>query len=168
MATPLISNMKKLIFLVWTMLVADVSYSQNYNIDDYQNAYLVVADTSLNYYKLRKDMFDLSKLLTIQIDTLGRGYNSEQDLIIMPHDENAIVWIDGYFPRNEFSETLSIEYLEYYLHWKNTRSHNMALISIVTSYEDEARKNLNEVKKYFKGAFIIIADISTGCSLSHR
>ena len=81
---------------------------------DYATYFIVIADTSLNYYTLQKKMFELNKQYHLTIDTMGRYYNKEKDLIALPDNDEDEMYAGSYFPRRDASKYLSIEYLNFY------------------------------------------------------
>ncbi|MBX2930639.1 MAG: hypothetical protein KF781_01690 [Chitinophagaceae bacterium] len=46
--------------------------------EDVATYFILIADTSLDYYFLHKKMVDFSRQLNIPIDTMGRFYNQEK------------------------------------------------------------------------------------------
>ena len=64
--------------------------------------FIVVADTGLNYYLLNQKMYALSDQLHMQIDTMGRYYNKNKDLISLPVNHEDKVYAGAYFPISLF------------------------------------------------------------------
>ena len=155
--------MKKIITILSILLFGLNINAQENSDEQYMNAYIVVSDTSENYYELRQRMLDLSEELKIEIDTMERGFNKTKNLICLPENDEDEIYAGDYFPRRYPSETLSLEYLIYYTNGKKPTEGTIALITIITDNKDKAEKKLAELKKYSKGAFIINSKIYMGC-----
>ncbi len=127
------------------------------------DAYIVVADSSNNYFDLREKMFDLSDKLSIKIDTMGRGYNKTKDLICFPDNHEDEIYAGDYFPRRYPSVNLSLEYLDYYLKGKKPTGGTILLITSISDNKKKADKELKKVRKYEPHAYIFNAKIYMGC-----
>ncbi len=75
--------MKKIITIFSILLFGLNINAQEISDEQYMNAYIVIADTSQNYVELRKKMFDINEKLKTEIDTMGRGFNREKNLICL-------------------------------------------------------------------------------------
>ena len=53
--------------------------AQTISEEEYMDAYIVVSDTSKDYYTLRNKMFQLGKNLVVEIDTMGRGFDTKKN-----------------------------------------------------------------------------------------
>ena len=132
------------------------------DIEQYANAYIVIADTSQNYFNLKDKMFILHKNTKIKIDTLGRSYNERTNRICLSNkDGDKIYYTDDYFPRRYPESSLSLDYLNFY---ENSSTENtIALITLITYEKEVAEKQLNIIKKYHSKAFILNEQIFMGC-----
>ena len=137
--------------------------AQEISDEQYMNAYIVVSDTSQNYFELRQKMLDLNEKLKTEIDTMGRGFNKKKNLICLPENDEDEIYAGDYFPRRYPSETLSLEYLIYYTNGKKPTKGTIALVTIITDNKEKAEKKLAEVKKYSDRAFIVNSQIYLGC-----
>ncbi|WP_199121159.1 hypothetical protein [Pedobacter sp. ASV28] len=139
----------------------DTSGTEVQEADLYGEYYITIADTSKSYHKLNKKMFELSQLLAIQIDTLGRFYDKEKDLISLPKDTEDEIYAGDYFPRRELSESLSLEYLKLY----SSTAHNktISLVSGIYADEKSADSALRVLKKVEPKAFKLKSKIYIGC-----
>lgn len=146
-------------FLSILFLFSSNLFAQEDNDYEYMNAYVVVADTSANYYLLRNKMINLSNELQIEIDTMGRTYNKEQNLILFPDSEDVN---NGFFPRRYPTNTLSLEHFNFYTN-KQVKSDLIALIVSISENKEEAANYLLKTKKLFPNAFIIESSIYMGC-----
>lgn len=155
--------MKKVITILSVLLFSINMNAQEIVDDQYMNAYIVVADTSQNYFDLRQKMFDLKWELKTEIDTMGRGFDKTKNLICLPKNDEDEIYAGDYFPRRFPSETLSLEYLTYYTNGAKPTEGTIAIIAIITDNKDQAENKLAEVKKYFDGAFILNSQIYMGC-----
>ena len=48
---------------------------------------VLIVDTGNIYYALNEKMYALGRTLNIEIDTIGRYYDKEKDLICLPEDD---------------------------------------------------------------------------------
>ena len=156
-------KMKKIIFILSALFISTNISAQEIDDEQYMNAYIVVSDTSQNYFELRQKMFDLSKVLKTEIDTMGRVFNKKKNLICLPENDEDEIYAGEYFPRRYPSETLSLEYLIYYTNEKKPTEGTMAIVTIITDNKEKADKKLAEVKKHSDEAFILNSQIYMGC-----
>ena len=110
--------MKKIITIFLISLLGLNINAQEISDEQYMNAYIVVSDTSQNYFELRQKMLNLNEKLKTEIDTMGRGFNKKKNLICLPENDEDEIYAGDYFPRRYPSETLSLEYLIYYTNGK--------------------------------------------------
>ena len=155
--------MKKIITIFSILLFGLNINAQEISDEQYMNAYIVIADTSQNYVELRKKMFDINEKLKTEIDTMGRGFNREKNLICLPENDEDEIYAGDYFPRRYPSETLSLEYLVYYTNGKKPTEGTIALVTIITDNKEKADKKLAAIKKYSDKAFIVNSQIYMGC-----
>jgi len=154
----------KIIITIFLILLFGLNINaQEISDEQYMNAYIVVSDTSQNYFELRQKMFDLNEKLKTEIDTMGRGFNKKKNLICLPENDKDEIYAGDYFPRRYPSETLSLEYLIYYTNGKKPTEGTIALVTIITDNKEKAEKKLAEVKRYSDSAFIINSKIYMGC-----
>jgi hypothetical protein len=128
--------------------------------NQYEDYYIVVADTGTNYYTLRDKMVDLNRSLGIAIDTMDRFYNKAKDLIALPDNYDDDIYAGEYYPRREPSQTLSLEYLDTYKPGSGKKT-----IALVTGiYEDQfsADSALHVINKP-ESAFAFKAKVYVGC-----
>lgn len=142
-------------------LFAQEKPSANMGDSPYMNAYIVLADTSDNFYHLADKMQKLKKALHQKIDMFGREYNKEKQAICWPESTDKYDVSTGeYLPRRFFDKTLSIEYL-----WAYTRSksNTMVIVTYITEDKKKAEKHLEKLKKHSPQAFIINTMLYMGC-----
>ena len=148
-----------------TSLQNNVTTGNNVTEDttDYDNAtyFVVVADTSADYYLLNKKMFDLNSKLKIPIDTMGRFYNKTKNLIALPDNDEDEIYAGDYFPRRFPSDNLSLEYLNFYQRQAGEKT--IALVTGIYETEKSADSALTVLYKTEKKVFKIKADIYVGC-----
>lgn len=128
---------------------------------DYENFFLVVADTGLDYYLLRKKMFILTQKFDIPVDTMGRGYYPGKKLIALPENDEDEMYAGSYFPRRFPSESLSLEYLNFYRQSADEKT--IALLAGIFEKEEEAQARLQLIKGVQQSAFLFQAKVFTGC-----
>lgn len=139
--------------------LTDEQDSPTYNF--METAYVIVADTSHDYYVLRQKMFDLNKSLNIPIDTMGRYFNRAKNLIALPDDDKDEMYAGDYFPRRLLEENLSLEYLSLYENKSGDKT--IALVTGIYETENSADSALAILKRIEKNGFEIKTSIYTGC-----
>lgn len=160
--------MKTIILIITTILQFSLLCSQDSEqIEDYstvQKVYVVIADTSQNYYELNSLMYELEKKLNLKVDTLGKTFNEKKNMICLPDEDEYQMYAGDYFPRRHSSDFLSLEYFDYYRE-ANLRLEDktIALVVLISSDETMAQKKLNKIKKNAKNAFIYEGKINIGC-----
>ena len=130
---------------------------------DFDNAtyFVVVADTSADYYLLHKKMLQLNRQLSIPIDTMGRFYNKTKNLIAFPDNDEDEIYAGDYFPRRFPSDNLSLEYLNFYQRQAGEKT--IALVTGIYETEKSADSALTVLHKTVKKVFKIKANIYVGC-----
>ena len=128
---------------------------------DYSNFFLVIADTGKDYFFLRQKMFQIHHLLKVEIDTMGRGYNSAKKLIALPENDEDEMYAGNYFPRRFPSENLSLEYYNFYQ--PTAGEETMVLLCGIYESEVDAKRFLNRLLNVEKKAFLLSSRIYTGC-----
>jgi hypothetical protein len=123
--------------------------------------FVVIADTSYNYYDLRSDLVHSAKKLKLEIDSLDRFYNSKTRKIQLPDDSEDEIYAGEYYPRRFNSESLSIEYANQYL--ENLNDSLMAGIMGIYVEQSEAEKRLQLIRKYNPKAFVVKSELFQGC-----
>lgn len=137
-----------------------LSYESNSGGEMMQDYFVVIVDTSRNYFKLRNTMYELSEKTGILVDTMGRYYDPKRGIIV-PDDSEDEIYAGAYFPRRFEGSELSIEYFNEY----SNQSHktNMALVAGQYTETYTAQKQLRKIKLIYPNAFIIEAKLYNGC-----
>lgn len=128
---------------------------------EYENYYIVVADTSKDYQNLQSSMYELADKALYEIDTMNRYYDSEKDLICLPENDEDEMYRGDYFPRRSPSPTLSLEYMNFYK--PSAGEKTIALVAGIYESESGANERLAEVKKVIKNAFVMRSEVFVGC-----
>lgn len=129
--------------------------------DDMQEVWVLVGDTSQNYYALDAEMYLWAGQLNWVIDTMERYYNKKKKTLVVSEKSEDEMYRGEYFPRRFGTETLSIEYLNTYS--KYTTSHTFALVLGIYDSEVEAKKVLNKSIKVSQRAFVLPSFLYMGC-----
>lgn len=131
---------------------------------DFNNAtyFVVVADTSADYYLLHKKMLYINRQLNIPIDKMGRFYNKTKNLIALPDNDEDEIYAGDYFPRRFPSDNLSLEYLNFYQRQAGEKT--IALVTGIYETEKSADSAMIVFHKTEKKVFKIKADIYVGCT----
>ncbi len=154
--------MKRSLLLLIALLQSTLLFAQNLIETEYMNAFVVVADSAQSYYELREKMFVLSDELKLEIDTIGRGYDANKNLICLPENDADEMWAGDYPPRRYPDETLSLEYVAFYDEESPTKT--IGLITGIFDSKDKAEAQLNSVIEHSSNAYIINTDIYMGCT----
>jgi hypothetical protein len=155
--------MKRIVFNILIVFTTCTAFSHGIVDEQYQEMFIVIADTSNDYNQLRTNMFRLSNDLNLTIDTLGRGYDRDKKLICLPIDDSDDIYAGEYAPRRYPSNTLSLEYLTYYLETYDQTNKTIALVAAISENEGSATNILNKVKSISKNAYILEASVYMGC-----
>ncbi|MCT4562460.1 MAG: hypothetical protein N4A41_13920 [Crocinitomicaceae bacterium] len=128
---------------------------------EYATYFVVIADTNKDYYFLRKKMFDMENLYNLKIDTMGRSYDKNKNLIALPANHEDEIYAGDYFPRRIPSEFLSLEYLSLYK--ENAGDQTIALIVGIYETEKAADSVLYLLKSREPKLFKTKSELYVGC-----
>ena len=123
--------------------------------------YVVIADTGISYDLLHQKMVMVNKALNIPIDTLGRYYDRKKDLIVLPDNDPDEIYAGDYFPRRDASESLSLEYLNFYK--RSSRKRTIALVAGIFEKKNSADSAFAFIKKYSDKGWVLYTKIYQGC-----
>lgn len=123
--------------------------------------YIVVADTSTDYYSLRDQMLQLHQSVRIPIDTMGRSYNPSKALITLPDDDEDEIYAGDYYPRRFPSNSLSLEYLSFYQLKASEKT--IALVAGIHESPESTDSTFSVIRRFYSKAFVIPTEIYTGC-----
>ncbi|MGD2034959.1 MAG: hypothetical protein PVF73_07880 [Bacteroidales bacterium] len=155
------NDIKRSVVLIMVFLSVLDLPAQETSDGPFMQAYVVVSDTSLSYSLLRNKLFELSEQMGIEIDTMDRGFDTRKNLICLPEDFPDDIYAGEYYPRRYPSETLSLEYLAYYD--KRSAEKKIALVTVITGDKEKAEENLEKIREYSPGAFMLQTKIYLGC-----
>lgn len=139
----------------------EVSRDKLWEYDNIDTFFVVIADTSLNYFHLQNKMYKLTSKLSIPIDTMGRYYNTEKNLIVLPDDDDDEMYAGAYYPRRFPSEHLSLEY--FIVYQNSTSDSTIALLTGIYETELKADSALKVLQSFENNSFKIKAGIYIGC-----
>lgn len=125
--------------------------------------YVVVADTGLNYASLHNEMLQMNKTTGLEIDTMGRGYNEQKNLICLPENDEDEIYAGEYFPRRFPSVNLSLEYLEQYMPEGKAGEKTIALVAGIFDTQQSADSLLKVIRPQSPQPFATAAKIFIGC-----
>jgi hypothetical protein len=128
---------------------------------DFATYYILIADTSSDYYFLQKKMYALSKPLKLSIDTMGRYYNKAKNLIVLPDDDEDEIYRGEFYPRRDPSEYLSLEYLSFFKLPAGDKT--LALVTGIYEKESSCDSALTVLKKAETKGFKIRSEVYIGC-----
>jgi hypothetical protein len=123
--------------------------------------FFLIADTSMDYLKLRTAIHDAVLKVNIDFDSLGRVFDPTTDSLMIPLDSDDEIYRGQYFPRRFASSQFSIEYLDAYqtLASKNT----FAIVAGIFEKEKDARRYAKQFRKIFPNIYILKSRIYLGC-----
>jgi hypothetical protein len=128
---------------------------------DYATYFLVVADTSKDYFLLRKKMMNIHSKMNWPIDTMGRYFNKKKNEIVLPDDDEDELYAGSYFPRRFPTSDLSLEYLDFYQERAGERT--IALVAGIYETEQSADSALAIVRVFDNKAYKLKSEIFIGC-----
>ncbi len=128
---------------------------------DYATVYTVVVDTGLQYTNLQQMMYDISRETGLDVDTMGRYYDTEKQRIVLPDTAEDEIYRGDYYPRRGSSTALSIEY--YTLYDTAAIGRTMALIAGLYDDRHSADSILEIIHARHSQAWIINAWMYMGC-----
>jgi len=105
-------------------------------------------------------MYTLSEQMNSTVDTMGRSYNAEKDLIALAEDDADDIWAGDYYPRRYPSEHFSLEYLDWY---STSDEKTIALVSGIYETSTEAKAALKNLRSFAPEAFVVKAEVYVGC-----
>lgn len=133
---------------------------------EYETMYVVIADTGRQYRPLRQQMLRLQATTRQRIDTLGRFYDPQKNLIRLPDEAPADdksfdeMYAGEYYPRRLSDATLSVEYAEQYT---PARPQSMALVAGIFEQPRRADSLLAVVRRTAPAAFRVKTRLYMGC-----
>ena len=122
--------------------------------------YVLVVDTGSNYYTLRDEMYYLSDEINMLIDTMGRYYDIQKNLIVSDCDAQNIHEFGDYLPRNAPSNFLSLEHFSTYYSYVGKST--LALIGGIYESELSAEVDVLKLKNTYPKSYVLKASVYTG------
>jgi len=138
-----------------------IDNEEKFILNEYETYYILVADTSEDYYYLRKKMFQIRDKLNLTIDTMGRYYNPNKNLIMLPSDDEDEIYAGDYFPRRFPSDNLSLEYMVLYKN--DSREKTISLVRGIYENKNRMDSALTVLKVLEPNSFYIETEIFVGC-----
>lgn len=138
-----------------------INNQDEYAFNEYETYFVLIADTSKDYYYLRKKMIEIRDKLNLTVDTMGRYYNPNNDLIMLPDDDDDEIYAGDYFPRRFPSDNLSLEYLV--LYQKDAGEKTIALVRGIYGNENNVNAALKVIKILEPNSFYVKAEMYVGC-----
>ena len=151
--------------IIYKSKVADsakaTSHPSGIDTSDFVIEYIVIADTSKSYYKLRAEMFKLNKVLNWEIDTMDRFYNTKKDKIVLSDTAGDEIYRGEYLERRLPSENMSLEYYTSYNHTSTIK--NIALVCGIYRGKKGADSLFSILKLHTPTAFVQCSKMFIGC-----
>lgn len=130
-------------------------------IEEYGHYFVVIADTGNDYYALHHLMLSLNKKSGIDIDTMGRYYNAEKNLIALPDNDEDEMYAGEYFPRRFPGQSLSLEYMTAFIPGSGEKT--IGLVAGIYETEAEADSILLKLIPIAPQIFRVQSEIYLGC-----
>lgn len=140
---------------------ASVTHEDIYLNDKTSHVWLVVTDTAKSYPKVLAKMIECSKHSGLEIDSMGRTYAPINDSLIIPLSDSLDLYAGQYFPRRFPSQTLSIEYLDYY--WRAAPPRMLGIVAGIYESQSEAMQCLEKLQSSKSHGFLISSRLYMGC-----
>ena len=128
---------------------------------DHAIYYVAIADSGSEYAPLDRLMYTISGALHINVDTMGRYYNTTKKQIVLPDDNEDELYRGEYYPRREGADFLSVEYTA--LYDTSASEHNMCVVAGLFDTKKSADSILKLISPTATKAFVIKASIYEGC-----
>lgn len=147
-------------FLIAASIISCKSIRSSSN-EEYATYYVVISKTGKNYHDLRRAMEQLHHASSLPIDTMGRYFNEQRQMLILSESDEDEIYAGSYFPRRFPSEHLSIEYLEFY----DEKSDSLTFALVSGIYENKAKADsaLHAQKKFIPETSVLKSRIYVGC-----
>lgn len=129
--------------------------------DDLVQLVVTIADTGRSYGVLHGKMQLLATKLPADIDTMGRYYDVVRDSILLPLDDEDVLYAGQYAPRRFEGNTLSIEYLDMYD--TTAAPGTMALVTGLWATDQQADSAFQQLQVHMPRAYRVHARVYQGC-----
>lgn len=145
------------------IVLIDASALEDKIIDslNYELCYVTIADTGRDYFVLHKLMDELSPIMGLRIDTLGKEFNVKKQKIAVPENDDDEMYRGEYYPRRYTGNSLSLEYLNFY--YGKSSEENMALVTNICSQRDSAFYYAKKIPQGKGHVFVIRSNLYVGC-----
>lgn len=134
--------------------------SSLYATSQTREIHVLIADTSGQYFDLYDNMYALSELTGLEIDTMDRSWNEEKQLLCLANDHEDEIYAGEYYPRRFEHEHLSIEYLWLYT---DATDETLALVAGIYETAEQAQQAHEVIIEYMPNAHIITTEMYMGC-----
>lgn len=131
--------------------------------EDYETAFVIMLDTSEQFYKMYDLAMATSKKYQIEFDTTERTYFPETNIWGVSQSSSDEIYRGQYFPRRkgDEKEKLSLEYMYWYD--KKSNDKKLMLVSNIFSFSMDAEQSVAAWRKSFPQAFILQCEMYMGC-----
>ena len=141
-----------------TVAESDTTAANEY----YKTLFVVVIDTSFEYYSLMREMYSLGTSMYYPVDTLGRYYDKKDRGILFIESENGEGGSVEYYPRRDAGSSLSIEYFSCYSN--DTSKKKLALVAGLFETKKSADSLCSIFKTHKPHVFVQRASMWAGCN----
>lgn len=129
--------------------------------DDMVQLVVIIADTGRSYWAVQREMYLLADMLPADIDTMGRYFDVDRDSILLPLDDEDVLYAGQYYPRRFEGNALSIEYLDMYD--TTAAPGTMALVTGLWATRQQADSALQLLRVHMPRAYLVHARVYQGC-----
>lgn len=151
----------RILVVLYFTLLSLVSLGQTAEEDNYAQYWVVLADTGRDYQALQAKMYTIQAQLGIDIDTMGRYFNTEKNRIVLPDDDEDEMYAGEYYPRNTVSTYLSLDYLDIYT--RGVSPETIGLVAGIYTERAAAKALLDRIQRVTPTAFVLLGCLYIGC-----
>jgi hypothetical protein len=145
----------------YAILYGDTTLVDTSQTDELELSFVVVADTSFDYYKLMNEAILYATKNNDKLDSMGRYFDAKQQKILLPMDSEDEICQGEYYPRRYAEEYFSVEYMSTYFDQSHPKL--MAAVAGIYSTAEEAQKRRDKIKTQFPNAFYFKSLLYVGC-----
>ena len=133
-------------------------------VNEYEDAYVVIADTGNNYMMLDDHLYMLGNKLRLPVDTMNRHYDKLKHKIVLAEDDEDEMYRGEYYPRrSEDTSFLSLEHADQYFAANTCDTNVFALVADICSNQKRADSIRKWILPAAPNTMVVKTKIYTGC-----
>lgn len=140
----------------------DTAITEQVTESEYQDRYILIADTVATYAAMDAEMYRLSKELLLPVDTMNRHYDNNKKEIVLAEDDEDEMYRGEYYPRrSEDTLFLSIEHCNQFI--DKSGAQTFALVADICTTKKMADSLMTVIRGKAPNAFVVQAKVYMGC-----